>query len=99
LPVQNVVKQASDSAVKAVEELEDPSVAVKELIKEKKSLKQEDDDEEEKGETASKESKKPEEHEEEQPKENKGDKVLKKAMTKNKKVEKEKTDKKIKLEE
>jgi len=39
MPVQHVVNKASNSAVKAVEELEDPEVAVKELTKEKKSLK------------------------------------------------------------
>ena len=39
MPVQHVVNKASNSAVKAVEELEDPEVAVKELTKTKKSLK------------------------------------------------------------
>ena len=39
MPVQHVVNKASSSAVKAVEEIEDPDVAVKELTKEKKSLK------------------------------------------------------------
>ena len=39
MPVEHVVNKASTSAVKAVEELEDPDVAVKELTKAKNSLK------------------------------------------------------------
>ena len=48
MPVQHVVNKASNSAVKAVEEMEDPDVAVKELTKAKKSLASEEEDDEEK---------------------------------------------------
>ena len=91
MPVEHVVNKASASAVKAVEELDDPDVAVKELTKAKNSLKK-DDEEEEKSTPAApkfaKEAKKTEDKEEDDEEESKeskpADKVLKKVMSKNK---------------